>query len=78
MLVSSCPPLKRVINDSNTGKVFEADNPHDFALKANEMAADKALLKQMSLNCIKFGKEKYNWKHDGENLHKAYTDLIST
>lgn len=73
VLVSSCAPLKRIVEETQSGLVFEADNPRDFAKKVMLFFDNPKLLQQSSENGkLATSKNIYNWQHDAHNLLKVY------
>lgn len=50
LLVSSSPPLKRIVEDCQSGKVFEAGNPQDFANQVDWMVENPEFCKTASQN----------------------------
>ncbi|MHA7102360.1 glycosyltransferase family 4 protein [Roseivirga pacifica] len=78
VLVSDAPPLKRVVNELNSGLVFEANNAEDAARKIETLLTKKELCAQLGQN----GKEsttngKANWEHDSLNLTELYSNLLN-
>lgn len=60
VLVSSCPPLKRVVEDSECERVFEAGNSNDMAKKIYEMFKDSNFLNNMGKNGKRAALTKYS------------------
>lgn len=76
LLVSSCDPLKRIVNESECGLVFEADNPKDFADKVRFAMKSPELIKKYVINgksAIQNGR--WNWEYDSKELLMLYEDL---
>lgn len=76
VLVSSVKPLKRIVEETESGMVFEADNPQDFAEKVRIMA-DRDKLVFWGENGRKSIEGKYNWINDSQNLIDFYQRLDS-
>jgi len=73
LLVSSCKPLKRMIESINSGLIFEAGNPKDFAKKAVELYKNKSLRKKLAANGLKATlKGDLNWTTTGQKLVNFY------
>lgn len=73
LLVSSCPPLKRVVEETGSGLVFEAGNSHDFADKVRQLVDDDTLCKKMGKEGMSHAlKGTYNWEHTQEQLLTLY------
>jgi len=53
LLVSSSAPLKRIVEETESGLVFEAGNSHDFANNVKELYNDK-------IKCNILGKNGFN------------------
>lgn len=74
ILVSSSPPLKRVVETCKSGLVFKADDEYDFAKKVNELYSSKELCSTLGANGKKATLEGYmNWEHEREALLNIYT-----
>ncbi len=76
LIVSSCKPLKRIVNNTNSGLVFEADNARDFARCVRELYNDKNLREKFGEN----GRQQsisgeYNWEVTAHSLMKVYQNL---
>lgn len=73
MLVSNCDPLKRIVDESNTGEVFVFDDPKDFAKKLEGVANNPEYFSgefaERSKNLVL---EKYNWEKDSAKLVSIY------
>jgi len=69
VIVSDCKPLKRIINETKAGLIFQAGNPKNLAEK----------IIQIYKNPNQYGKKghmailtKYNWESEGKKLIKLY------
>lgn len=74
LLVSDATPLKRIVEETETGLVFKSNNPVSMAEKFIEI---------LNLDLNKFGEngfkavvEKYNWSKDSERLVKLYKNIV--
>ncbi len=72
VLVSDVAPLKRIVEETNSGKVFDWSDCNDFAEKVIEIIENK---EEYSKNSIKAFEEKYSWKHDEKVLIKELEEL---
>jgi glycosyltransferase involved in cell wall biosynthesis len=73
VLVSSCKPLKRVIETTQAGLVFEADNPKDFAQQVMKFHTNPELILTLGMNGYKATVEgNLNWDFDRQNLIDIY------
>ncbi len=76
LMVSSCEPLKRIVQAENCGLVFEAGNPKDFAeqiIWAFEHPRELKLMTENARNAIQFGR--WNWEYDAAELLKLYQNI---
>jgi len=76
VLVSSSPPLKRIVEATRSGLVFEAGNPEDFAEKAVQMIRSKNL-KKWGENGHKAVLKTYNWEGESKKLVQIYRELLN-
>jgi glycosyltransferase involved in cell wall biosynthesis len=73
LLVSSSAPLKRVVEGTSSGLIFEAGNPSDFAAKILLLIADKNLADRLGRNGKKATTEGHlNWDDEQLNLINFY------
>jgi len=75
VLVSSCRPLKRVVEDSNSGCVFRANDSEDLADKLVYMYNHPSEIAQMASNGQKAALGRYSWQHDADRLIEMYSEL---
>jgi len=76
LLVSSSAPLKRLVEAHESGLVFEAGNPKDFASKVNEIHTNKPLREKLSNNGIKATLQgNLNWETTQRTLIDLYTTI---
>lgn len=76
LMVSSCAPLKRVVESEKTGLVFEAGNPKSFAEKVVFATDNADILDTFTKNGIVAIREgRWNWEYDSKVLIKAYSEL---
>jgi glycosyltransferase involved in cell wall biosynthesis len=76
IMVSSCAPLKRIVNLTHSGIVFEADNAQSLAEKIKVLYTDKEMQKQLGENGIKATHEgNWNWEHEQKNLIELYSSI---
>lgn len=76
LLVSSCKPLKRIVEKYDCGVVFNADDVTDFANKVIEIYEKGALLnvkKENAFNAVMHQGE--NWEEESLKLHSLYTNI---
>lgn len=75
VLVSDVTPLKRIVENSNNGLIFKAEDPVDLAAKMSEMFNDEKL-KNFSLHGRIAVENNLNWEHDKNRLLKMYDELL--
>lgn len=76
VIVSSCKPLKRVVETVESGKVFLAGDSLDFASKVRELYNDQILAKKLASNGVKATLEgNYNWRIDAKTLVGYYKSI---
>ena len=76
VLVSSSPPLKRIVQETRSGEVFHAGDPEDFARKLVEMFRSKNLT-DWGANGHKAVLETYNWEKESQKLVQLYRELFN-
>jgi glycosyltransferase involved in cell wall biosynthesis len=69
VLVSDAIPLKRIVEETNSGLVFKSSNPLDFATKLKILLESQI---EWGNNGKKAILDKYNWKRDSKELLKLY------
>ena len=71
VIVSSCKPLARIIDETGAGLVFRAGNSDDFAAKCFELL-NPVKRKRMGENGKAAVLAKYNWEVTGRSLSSLY------
>ncbi len=73
MLVSDCSPLKRIVDETNSGLVYQFNKPKDFANKLMELNSTEYY---HSIDFIKINRkyvvDEYNWQIDSSKLNALY------
>lgn len=78
LLVSSCKPLQRIVEETNSGLVFEADNPVDLAQQVRILYADEGLRIKLGKNAYHHSVNgNYNWEYTSRTLVECYKRIIS-
>lgn len=77
VIVSDCPPLKRYIEASGGGLVFQWDDPADLARKISEISENEALTAEISRAGREAFLEKYNWDMTSSELVELYQGLAA-
>lgn len=76
VIVSSCKPLKRVVESVEAGKVFQAGNAEGFASKVRELYNNRILTEKLAKNGLGATLEgKYNWDTDARTLVNYYQSI---
>jgi len=77
IVVSSCPPLARVVKEADSGLVFEAGNYRDFYDKTIKIYCNENLQKKFSENGLKYTFEKgHTWQEESKKLVKLYREIL--
>lgn len=76
ILVSDVESLKRIIEETQCGIVFEASNPKDLAVKIIEVR-EQGILEQLGMNGKIAAEKKYNWGKTSEKLLTLYSQLTN-
>lgn len=74
VIVSSCKPLKRVIEETKAGLVFEAGNRSDLAKEVIRLK-DEELRRELGVNGQQAVYKKYNWSRTSQDLLAVYERL---
>jgi len=74
ILVSNCAALKRIIEETQSGLVFQAGNSKDAARCLLQLQ-DEKLRKQLGENGYCSAMEKYNWEITSQGLIEIYNQL---
>jgi len=77
VVVSNCKPLKRIVNESKCGLVFESGNEKDLASQILKLISNKDLAANLGKNGRKAALKKYNWKNESKKLIEFYKQLAS-
>lgn len=73
VIVSDCPPLKRIVDESESGLVFRADDPEELAECILTLYNDNALATRLGRNGESAVRTKYNWTEAEAELLRLYT-----
>jgi len=74
VVVSDCPPLKRVVESSRSGLVFESGNSVALSAVLSKLE-DEALRKELGANGREAVRQIYNWQKDALKLLRLYQEL---
>ena len=75
VIVSNCQPLKRVVEETNSGLVFEAGDEKDLADKVIALYRDRNLRENLGKNGRDAVLKRYNWQRESEKLLDLYKGL---
>jgi len=75
VVVSSCKRLKRVIEETNSGLVFEAGNEKELADKIIDLYKNENLRRELGKNGKKAVQGRYNWQKESRKLINLYREL---
>lgn len=77
IVVSSCPPLARVIEEADSGLSFKAGDEKDFINKILKIYEDKILQEKCSKNGLAYTFEQYHtWQEESKKLVNFYGELL--
>jgi glycosyltransferase involved in cell wall biosynthesis len=75
VLVSDAKPIKRIVESTGAGMVFEDNNPADLALRLEALvSADRRA--ELGASGHRAVIERYNWHQDGGRLTETIRDLF--
>lgn len=78
ILVSSCRPLKRIIEETEAGLVFQAGDPEGLAEKIVTLYKSSELRQKMgNRGRMATVEGKYNWKYSGGELIGIYKNFCN-
>ena len=78
VLVSDAPPLKRIVNELDSGLVFKGGDPKDLAAQIDKLIEQPELAKRLGVNgSHKTLKDIHNWEHTGKGLAQRYQQLLA-
>jgi glycosyltransferase involved in cell wall biosynthesis len=72
VVVSSCRPLKRIVEETKSGLVFQAGDPKDLAKQILMLHVDPALQRECGLHGREAAIHRYNWTTEGRKLTDLY------
>ncbi len=75
IISSDCTSLKRIINQTHTGFIYQNDSAEDLAALLERLSTDRKILESIDGNGRKAVLEKYNWNIDKQRLLTAYHGL---
>jgi len=77
VISSDCISLKRIVNETGAGYVYQHDSPDELALLIEKLVNDRWLIENTGKNGKKAVLEKYNWNNDKTRLIDLYRHLAA-
>lgn len=75
ILSTNCNYLRNIIEECQSGLVYEHDNPEDLAHKIEQLYYNKILCSDLGQNGMKAVQEKYNWNNTVKPLLDLYKSI---
>lgn len=75
VVVSDCPPLKRIVTAANAGLVFPASSPEKLAECILKLYNNADMVKQLGANAAQSVQTNYNWTNAGAELVRVYEKI---
>jgi glycosyltransferase involved in cell wall biosynthesis len=75
VVVSSCRPLKRIVEETKSGLVFHSGDPKDLARQIQILYANLQLRSDCALHGHEAATHQYNWTTEGAKLTRLYQSL---
>jgi len=77
VIASNCNPIKRILNETKAGLVYNSSNPIELAEKIILLYKQNELRRKMGINGKESVINKYNWNEAGKNLISLYKKIES-
>jgi glycosyltransferase involved in cell wall biosynthesis len=77
VISSDCISLKRIVNETGAGYVYQNDSPDELALLIEKLVNDRWLIENTGKKGKKAVLEKYNWNNDKTRLIDLYRHLAA-
>ena len=78
VISSNCNPLLRIINETNSGLIYESNNEKDLSEKITSLYNQPLLMKEMGARGKEAVLNTYNWENASKNLVSIYSELEKT
>lgn len=72
VISTNCIPLERIINETETGLIYESENEEDLAKKIVELYSNEDIRKKFGENGANAIETKYNWNESVKPLVQFY------
>ena len=70
-LASDVPPMRRIVEETGAGILFQPENIEDFSSKVIRLASDSAMRQELGQKGLEAVRTKYNWLYDEKKLFQA-------
>lgn len=75
IVASDLPEIRKILEQSNCGLLFNPDSPQEIADAINELVKNRDLLKEKKKNAFAAASNIYNWESESKKLIDAYASL---
>jgi len=75
VIVSSCRPLKRIVEETKSGLVFHSGDPKHLAKQIQTLYSNPQLRSDCALHGHEAATHQYNWTAEGAKLTRLYQSL---
>jgi len=75
VVVSDVRPLKRIVDETGAGLVFNAGDPSSLAAVLVELYQKPELADRLGRNGYSAAQGLYSWRHDAERLIRLYDEM---
>ena len=72
VVASDCSPIKRIVEETNSGLIYPYDNPEKFAKCVEQLISQKDFYNACAVNGRKAVEDVYNWDKDSKVLCSVY------
>ncbi len=77
VIVSDCRPLKRIVEETNCGLIFQAGNAEALGAEITKLFRERSLRETLGKNGNMAVLQKYNWKNTSRELIQLYKQIES-
>ena len=75
IISSDCTSLKRILNETHTGFIYNNESADDLSLLIEKLSSDRSILDELNGNGKRAVIEKFNWNIDKNRLLNTYREL---
>ncbi len=76
VIATNCLPIQRIVNETNTGIIYNNDDPNALTRILQTLEIDADAFKAQYSAGKKWVLEKYNWQYDAQRLVSLYKGLF--